>query len=57
MKRITQKELKKELIKIINKSTIEKIRYEPRYYDPIPQLSLYKIPKLTGSVITITTKK
>ncbi len=56
MKAITQKELKKELIKIINKNEIEEIRYEPRYFDPL-QLSVhFKIPQLIGSIITIKIK-
>lgn len=45
---MTQKQIKKELIKIINNSIIEDIIYEPRYIDG------YEFKKdLIGSTITI----
>ena len=47
MKRIN---IKKELIKIINKSKIEEIIYEPRY---VPGYELQRV--LVGSTITIRT--
>lgn len=48
MKKAPQKAIKKELIKIINKSTIEDVIYEPRYYEG------YEFKKnLIGSTITI----
>jgi len=49
-KLITQKQMKKELIKIINKSKIDEIIYEPRYYEG------YEFGKdLMGSTIIIRT--
>jgi len=51
MKKITQKSLKKNLIKIINQSKIEEVIYEPRYYEG------YELQKtLIGSTITIRTR-
>ena len=51
MKKITENQIKKQVIKIINDSKIEDVIYEPRY---IPD---YKSPRgiLIGSVITIIT--
>jgi hypothetical protein len=50
MKKITQKSLKNELIKIINDNKIDEIIYEPRY------LSGYELQRvLIGSTITIRT--
>ncbi len=48
-KLITQKQIKNEVIKIIKKSKIEEIIYEPSYYDIIN--NKYVI----GSIITIKT--
>ena len=49
-KLITQKQIKKELIKIINQNKIEDVIYEPRYIDG------YEFNKhLIGSTITIRT--
>ena len=48
MKTITQKQIKKELIKVINNSKIEDVIYEPRYYEG------YELKRdLIGSTITI----
>lgn len=57
MKKITQKQIKKELTKIINKDQIEEILYEPRYnIDPDINFStLNQSRVLIGSVITIRT--
>lgn len=55
MKKITQKQIKEELIKIINKSKIEEIMYEPRY-QPSYMHDQFSYGKLEGSTITILTK-
>lgn len=58
MKKITRKELKKELIKIINKDKIEEVIFEPRYNVEDNSFSDYsEYPKrtLVGSTITIRT--
>jgi hypothetical protein len=50
MKKLTQKEIKKELIKIINKQQIDDIICEPRYFEG------YEFKKdLIGFIITIRT--
>jgi hypothetical protein len=56
MKKITQKEIKKELTKIINKDQIEEVLYEPRY----SELKKFSYETgydrtLIGSIITIRT--
>ena len=59
MKKITQKQIKKELIKIINKDQIEEVTYEPRYnienYSHLSNEEYYQKRVLIGSVITIRT--
>lgn len=50
MKTITREQIKKNLIKIINKSNIEEVIYEPSW---LPGYEGDRI--LVGSVITITT--
>jgi len=50
MKKISQKELKKELIKIINKDKIDEVIYEPRYTEGYENNHI-----LIGSIITIRT--
>ena len=50
MKKITQKSIKNQLIKIINKSKIEDVIYEPRYF-----IGYQESRTLIGSIITIRT--
>ena len=50
MKKINEKTIKKELIKIINKQHIDEIIYEPRYY-----IGYEESRVVMGSIITIRT--
>jgi hypothetical protein len=50
MRKTTQKEIKKELIKIINNSKIDEVIYEPRY------MIGYELQRaILGSTITLRT--
>ena len=51
MRKISEKIIKKELIKIINKHQIDEVIYEPRYVDGYQLRNLV----LIGSIITIRT--
>jgi len=55
MKTMTEKYLRKELIKILNKSKIEEILYEPRYYEEGLSYEYGLRRTLRGAVITIRT--
>jgi hypothetical protein len=55
MKKITQKSLKKELVKIINDSKIKEVIYEPRYNIDPRITSPIEERVLVGSIITIRT--